>query len=129
MTQIARRFSQVAAVEKAAVIADWLDEHKARDLVMLDLVGKSSLTDVAIIASASSVRQAQSLAEGLLALCREQNFEFFHIEGQISGQWVLVDLNDVVVHVFQNESRELYNLEGLWRDAPVLRDTRAARPE
>ena len=129
MTQIARRFSQAAAVEKAAVIADWLDEHKARDLVMLDLAGKSSLTDVAIIASASSVRQAQSLAEGLLALCREQNFEFFHIEGQTSGQWVLVDLNDVVVHVFQNESRELYNLEGLWRDAPVLRDTRAARPE
>ena len=127
MTQIARRFSQLPAVEKASLIADWLDEHKARDLVMLDLAGKSSLTDVALIASVNSVRQGQSLADGILALCREQNFEFFHIEGQATGQWILVDLNDVVVHLFQGESRELYNLEGLWRDAPVLRDGRAAK--
>ncbi len=129
MTQSARRFSQLSAAEKAAIIADWLDEHKARNLVLIDLTGKSSLTDMVIIASVNSVRQGQSLAEGILALSREQNFEFFHTEGQVTGQWILVDLNDVVVHLFQDEARDLYNLEGLWRDAPLLRDGRAARAE
>jgi len=128
MTQTSRRFSQIAAVDKADAIARWLEEHKARDLLVLDVHEKSSLTDVVVLASVSSVRQGQSLAEGLLALCREENFEFFHAEGQNTGQWILVDLNDVVVHLFQDDARALYNLEGLWRDAPVLWGSVAAAP-
>lgn len=126
MTEIVRRFSTLPAAEKAAMIATWLDEHKARDLVVLDVSEKSSLTDVVVIASATSVRQAQSFADGLLELCKQENLEFLHVEGQVAGQWVLVDLNDVVVHIFQDAVRELYNLEGLWRDAAVLQDRRAA---
>jgi ribosome-associated protein len=117
MTQIARRFSLLPALEKAAIVAQWLDEHKAHDIVTLDLAGKAPLTDVALIATVSSVRQGQSLADGVLALCKEQNFEFFHVEGQTTGQWILVDLNDVVVHLFMAEARELYNIEALWRTA------------
>ena len=128
MTQTSRRFSQLAAVDKADTIARWLEEHKARNLLVLDVHEKSSLTDVVVIASVSSVRQGQSLAEGLLTLCREENFEFFHTEGQNTGQWILVDLNDVVVHLFQDDARTLYNLEGLWRDTPVIRGSRAPAP-
>ena len=124
MTETLRRFSQLPAVDKAARIASWLDERKALDLVILDVSGKSSFTDVVIIVGAASVRQGQSLADGILELCRQENFEFLHLEGQAAGQWILVDLNDVVAHIFQRPARELYNLEGLWRDAVVLRDSR-----
>lgn len=124
MTETSRSFSPLPAADKAAAVAAWLDEHKALNLVMLDVSAKSSLTDVVIIAGASSVRQGQSLADGILELCRRDNFEFLHLEGQVAGQWILVDLNDVIVHIFQGPARELYNLEGLWRDAAVLRDSR-----
>ena len=124
MTEVLRRFSPLPAVDKAASIASWLDEHKASDLVVLDVSGKSHLTDVVIIANADSIRQGQSLADGILKLCREENFEFLSLEGQAVGLWILMDLNDVVVHIFQRTARELYNLEGLWRDAVVLRDSR-----
>jgi ribosome-associated protein len=121
MEETPRRFSRLPAADKAARIASWLDEHKARDLIVLDVSAKSSVTDVVIIAGAASVRQGQSLADGILELCRQEQFEFLHLEGQAAGQWILVDLNDVVVHILQEPARALYNLEGLWRDAAVLR--------
>ena len=124
MTKNPNRFSLLPAATKAASLASWLEEHKARDLIMFDVSGHNSFTDVVIIVSAASVRQGQSLAEGILELCRQEKFEFLHLEGQTAGQWILVDLNDVVVHIFQGPARELYNLEGLWRDAAVLRDSR-----
>jgi len=126
MTEIPCRFSQQPPAAKAAAIASWLEEHKARDPVILDVSGKSSFTDVVLIVGAASVRQGQRLADGILELCRQENFEFLHLEGQAAGQWILVDLNDVVVHIFQESARELYNLEGLWSDAAVLRDSRPA---
>jgi ribosome-associated protein len=124
MEETPRRFSRLPAADKAARIASWLDEHKARDLIVLDVSAKSSCTDVVIIAGAASVRQGQSLADGILELCRQEQLEFLHLEGQAVGQWILVDLNDVVVHILQEPARALYNLEGLWRDAVVLRDSR-----
>ena len=117
MTEPVRRFSSLPASAKAAAVAAWLDEHKARDIVVLDVSARSSLADVMVIAAAASVRQAQSLADGILELCRQESFEFLHLEGQAAGQWILVDLNDVLVHIFQAPVRELYNLEGLWRQA------------
>ena len=95
---------------------------------MLDVSGKSSLADVVIIAGAASVRHGQSLADGILELCRQEQFEFLHLEGMAVGEWILADLNDVIVHIFQGPTRELYNLEGLWRDAAVLRDSRPPVP-
>ena len=121
------RFSRLPAAAKAASIVSWLEEHKASEPVVLDVSGKSPLTDVVVIVGAASVRQGQSLADGILELCRRENFEFLHLEGQASGQWILVDLNDVIVHIFQGPTRELYDLEGLWRDAAVLRDSRQAQ--
>ena len=121
MTETLHRFSRLPAAEKAAAIVAWLEEHKARDPVVLDLAGKSPLADVLVIAGAASVRQGQSLADGILELCRRENFEFLHLEGQVSGQWILVDLNDVIVHIFQDQARELYNLESLWRGLALAR--------
>jgi ribosome-associated protein len=118
------RYAAMSAVDKAARLAGWLEEHHARDIVILDISGKSSCMDVVIIAAAGSIRQAQSLADGILALCGEERLEFFRVEGYGAGQWVLLDLNDVVIHIFQPAVRDVYNLEALWSDAAVLRDTR-----
>ena len=64
--------------------------------------------------SATSVRHAQSLADGVSALCHEQNYEYLRMEGYNAGQWILVDCNDIVVNIFQQSVRDLYQLENLW---------------
>ena len=78
------------------------------------------------VVSATSVRHARSLADGLLELCRERNFEFLRMEGYQTGLWILVDLNDVIVHIMQEAERDIYHLESLWRDAERLPDVPSA---
>ena len=108
------QFSDVPASRKAADVAQWLEEHKALRVVCLDLEGEGSFADVLVVAGANSVRHAQSLADGVAQLCREHNYEFLRTEGYATGQWILVDMNDVIVNIFQEPVRELYALEALW---------------
>ena len=70
-----------------------------------------------IICTASSARHARSLADGLTEMCKKEKFELLRTEGYQEGQWVLVDLNDIIVHIFQEPVREMFNLEALWTDA------------
>ena len=103
--------------KKLEALKAWLHEHKALQPVSLHVAGKSSWTEALVIVSASSVRHAQSLADGILAWCKEQKLEFLNMEGYQAGQWILVDLNDVVVNIFQTPTRELYRLESLWAES------------
>ncbi len=112
-------FSTVPARDKARVILAWLAERKARDVAAFDLADYP-LADVIIVASASSARHARRLADGLLELCGRERYEFLRMEGYQGGMWVLADLNDIIVHIFQEPARELYNLESLWRGAEPL---------
>jgi len=104
--------------KKLEALVNWLREHKALQLVSLHVADKSAWTEVLVIVSATSIRHAQSLADGLLAWCKEQKLEFLNMEGYQAGQWILVDLNDVVVNIFQAPTRELYRLESLWGRNP-----------
>ena len=104
--------------KKIETLSAWLHAHKALQLVSLHVAGRNSWTEALIIVSASSVRHAQSLADGILAWCKEQKLEFLSMEGYQAGQWILVDLNDVVVNIFQAPTRELYRLESLWAERP-----------
>ena len=117
-----KHFSVMPTAEKTGILMNWLKEHKVRDLVGLDLCGASPICDMLIISTASSVRHGRSLADGLLEFCHENNFEFMRMEGYQSGMWILTDLNDIIVHIFQQETRELYKLETLWREAVTLTD-------
>ena len=113
--------SPAASTEKKTeALSRWLHEHKALQLVSLPVAGRNAWTEALIIVSARSVRHAQSLADGLLAWCREQKLEFLSMEGYQAGQWILVDLNDVIVNIFQTPARELYRLESLWARSPDL---------
>lgn len=119
-------YAEVNSREKAESIRAWLEEHRARDVAFFDLQGTNPLAEIMAVVSATSVRHARSLADGLLELCRERNFEFLRMEGYQTGLWILVDLNDVIVHIMQEAERDIYHLESLWRDAERLPDVPSA---
>lgn len=112
-----KKYSPLPTTEKTADILQWIEEHKGKEPTVLDLTGQNAFAESLIVVSATSVRHAQSLAEGVAELCRERNYEFLRMEGKQTGQWILLDLNDVVVNIFQEAVRDLYKLESLWSAA------------
>ncbi len=118
------RFSQIPTLQKLAVIVDRLLEKKGGDIVALDLSKEAGPTESTVIVTAATTRHCQGLADSLLEECRRENFEFLRMEGYTTGLWILLDLNDVIVHIFQPETRALYRLDDLWPSAPVVADCR-----
>ena len=101
-----------AAIRQAAIEA--LEDIKARDIVVLDVRKMTSLFDTIIVASVESARQARALANNVQEKLKAIGVKVLGVEGERSGEWVLVDLGDVVVHVMQPAIRTYYNLEQLW---------------
>ena len=95
-------------------IVDKIDDLKGRDIVVLDVRGKSSITDCMIICSGNSNRHVRSIADHVAAELRHSGIELLGVEGADVGEWVLVDAGDVIVHIMQDETRALYQLEKLW---------------
>ncbi|MDA8383056.1 MAG: ribosome silencing factor [Betaproteobacteria bacterium] len=105
------------AIEKAVVSA--LEDIKAHDIVVLDVTRMTSLFDKMVIASADSTRQTRALANHVQEKAKAQGATVHGIEGLDAGEWVLVDLGDLVVHIMVPAVREYYNLEQLWGGAPA----------
>lgn len=97
---------------------------KALDIVVLDVSGLTSLADTFIICSGRSNRQVTAIAEFIRTDLKKQGVSLLSVEGLQEGHWVLMDYGDVVIHVFYDDVRRFYDLEGLWSDAPRIR-TRA----
>ncbi|MGO4743148.1 ribosome silencing factor [Serratia quinivorans] len=95
-------------------VIDKIDDLKAQDIIALDVQGKSSITDCMIICTGTSTRHVMSIANHLVQEARTAGMELFGMKGQEASDWVVVDLGDVIVHVMQEESRQLYELEKLW---------------
>ena len=93
---------------------DALEDLKAFDIVRIDVRGQSDFTDFMVIANGRSKRQVSALAEHVVMKAKEAGEQPLGVEGLRGGEWVLVDLCDVVVHVMQPEVREFYQLEKLW---------------
>jgi len=106
--------------EKAILCARQAADKKAIDVVLLDVSEVASFTDYFVICSGSSGRQVQGIVDNLLRQLRGQGIRPLSVEGQQQGQWVLVDLGDVIMHVFYEPVREVYDLESLWSDAKVI---------
>jgi ribosome-associated protein len=100
-----------------ARILDSLNDDKAEDIVQIDLRGKSSIGDYMIVCSGRSTRQVSAIAEKLVQRVKEEFGIPVRIEGKETGDWVLIDTGDVVVHVFRPEVREFYQLEKMWLPA------------
>jgi ribosome-associated protein len=114
------KFSVMSGREKSLLLAGWLDEKQGADIVIMDVARMSSVTDVTVIVSARGMKHAQALADAVLARAAESAIEFLSMEGYQSGEWILMDLNDVLIHIFQGELREFYNIEGMWSEAPRI---------
>lgn len=109
------------SLDKALLCAKAAIDKKAENVKILDLTQLSGFTEYFVIASGTSDRQVQSIADSVEHAAHEQEFPIVSSEGYGEGRWVLIDLGDVVMHVFLDALREYYDLETLWADAPKIK--------
>ena len=100
---------------------DAMDEKLADDLVVIDFREHSPYIDYFIIGTARNYRMAKSIVENVEDKVLEAGYEVKHIYAESTTKWLLIDLETVVCHVFYEGERELYNLEGLWKDLPTVK--------
>jgi ribosome-associated protein len=99
------------------LIAKAASDKKARDIIIMDLVGISPVTDHFVICSANSTTQVKAIADHIEEQLAEQGINLLHKEGYREARWVLMDYGNCVTHIFVEEDRQFYNLERLWGDA------------
>lgn len=117
-TQRATQFVTGSSLERASLAAHVAVDNKARDVVVLDMRGITPLYDFFVLATGNSRRQIHTLTEEIDAALHEQGDQRLSVEGYEASKWVVQDYGDVVVHVFDPNTREYYGLEDLWADAP-----------
>lgn len=97
-----------------------INKKLGEDIVVLDIKNISPICDYFVIASGASTRQVKSIVDEIEDELSKQNVKLLRREGYDSGNWVLLDYGDIVVHIFSQEDRQFYNLEGIWKDADKI---------
>lgn len=112
--------ADLTSAQLAQLAAQLLEDRKGRDVRVLDLRSLTPVTDYFVIATANNPIQARAMADYVEEKLGELGVDRHHVEGYQSGRWILLDYGSVVIHVFNPEEREFYNLERLWGDAPEV---------
>ena len=102
-------------------IANAADDKKAVDLVALQVGGLTSLADYFVFCSGQSVRQTKTIADSIEQSLKQLGVKPHHVEGKATGHWILMDYGDIIVHIFMPETRDFFDLEGLWGDAQAVK--------
>lgn len=110
----------ISSKELLQIAVEAADDKKAMNIVALDLQGVSLVADYFVICHGNSDTQVQAIATEIRKRVHEAGVQIKGLEGMNSARWVLMDLGDVVVHVFHRDEREYYNIERLWSDAKVV---------
>ena len=106
---------------KLEFITNYLDDKKAWNILILDLRGITSVSDFFIIANGSNKPHLKSLNEGLVKIIKENDFNEIGRSGTIESGWMIVDVDGIMIHLFEEDCRNYYNLEELWSDAKRLK--------
>ncbi len=106
--------------ELQRLIVEAVDDKKAFDVIILDLRNRTDITDYFLICSGDSRLQVQAIADSILEKTYGTPYKVIVTEGYGTGNWVIVDLSDIIVHIFQKDTRRQYDLERLWGDVPVV---------
>ena len=106
--------------KRISVIAKAADDKKAFDVTILDIKGLSSVADYFIILSGNTTRQAVSIGENIEDQMSKEGYDVFNKDGYNTGKWVLLDYGDILVHIFEKEERDYYDLERLWIDGRMI---------
>ena len=96
------------------IVKDVLEEHKGENISILDVEGKTSITDYMVVVTSTSERHAKALSNYVLEKVKKQGFVPLGVEGQQGSDWVLLDLGDIILHVMTAKARDFYQLEKLW---------------
>jgi len=110
------------------LVINALDDFKAIDIQQIDVSGQNPLTDLFVIASGSSLRHIKSMAENLVVKAKDAGYPPLGVEGGRQSEWVLVDLNDIIVHLMLPQTRAFYNLEKLWEASSHHREEQGSKP-
>ena len=113
--------SELAAAKALKLVLESLEDSKAENVTSIDITGKSALGDYMVVASGRSSRHVAAIAEHLIDDLKAEGFGSPRIEGLETGDWVLIDTGDIIVHIFRPEIREFYNIEKMWA-APDLEE-------
>jgi ribosome-associated protein len=111
---------------KQRVVVEALEDVKGRDIIVYNTARMPSMFERVVIASGDSTRQVKALADRVQERVREAGSRVYGVEGEAGGEWVLVDLGDVVVHIMHPTVRDFYNLEEVWGGKPVRLKKKAA---
>jgi ribosome-associated protein len=107
--------------KKMALMAvEALEDRKGEDVKVIDISEISTLADYFIIAGGSNINQVQAMADNVQEVLGRAGFMTKNVEGYASGNWILLDFGDIIVHVFDNENRLFYDLERIWRDGKLI---------
>ena len=121
--------TNVDFIELAQLLAQTAADMQATDIVILDLRGRVYYTDAFVLCTARNRRQAIAIAEEVRAVVKNKFGTYpLRVEGKQAGQWILVEFEDVVVHIFDQARRGFYDLDGLWADAPRIEGPASDEP-
>lgn len=110
----------INTIEKLEVIVRAADDRLAQDIMALDVAQLTPLADYFVVMDAKNDRQLAAIVDEITTVAHKNNFDLKNVEGKSGGKWVLIDMNDIIVHVFHYSERANYNLEKIWQDAPLV---------
>lgn len=105
----------IKSKELKTVIETSLDDSKAQEIVSIDLAGKTEIADYMIIASGTSNRHVNAIADNLIKTLKTSGVKGIEPEGTETGEWIVIDALDIIIHIFKPDARTKYDLEGMWQ--------------